>query len=133
MLDIARRRAREVGRDVNLRIGDAQALEFPDASFDTVVCTFSLCAIPDGRKALDEMPRVLRPGGELLLLDHVGAINRVLLALQRLWEQVTLRTIGDYQTRHPLPLVEQAGLVVTDSRRTKLGTVERVRAVKPAG
>jgi len=39
---------------------------------------------------------------------------------------------GDYQTRHPLPLLEQAGFIVQDSRRTKAGTVERLRAVKPA-
>ena len=61
------------------------------------------------------MYRVLRPGGQLLLLDHVAAANRIQLALQRLWEKVTLRFAGDYQTRHPLPLVEQAGFVVTDS------------------
>jgi len=55
----------------------------------------------------------------------------VLLALQRLWEKVTLRFAGDYQTRHPLPLVEAAGFSVQDSRRSKLGTVDRLRAVKP--
>jgi hypothetical protein len=71
------------------------------------------------------------PGGRLVLVDHVAATNRILLALQRLWEKVTLRLAGDYQTRHPLPLVEQAGFVVEDSRRSKLSTVERLRAVKP--
>lgn len=95
-----------------------------------MVCTLSLCSVADDRAAIVEMHRVLRPGGQLLLLDHVAATNPILLILQRLWEQVTLRSIGDYQTRHPLPLVEQVGLVVTESRRTKLGTVERVRAVK---
>jgi len=78
------------------------------------------------------MYRVLRPSGQLLLLDHVAASNPLLLALQRLWEKVTLRLIGDYQTRHPLPLVQQVGFVIQDSRRSKLGTVERLRAVKPA-
>lgn len=58
---------------MDLRHGDAQALEFPGACFDTVVCTFSLCAIPDDRKAVAEMARVLRPGGLLLLADHVEA------------------------------------------------------------
>jgi ubiquinone/menaquinone biosynthesis C-methylase UbiE len=132
MLTAAAKRASDLGLTVDLREAEAERLPFGDASFDTVVCTLSLCSVADERAAIVEMHRVLRPGGQLLLLDHVAATNPLLLALQRLWEQVTLRAIGDYQTRHPLPLVEQVGLVVTDSRRTKLGTVERVRAVKPA-
>jgi ubiquinone/menaquinone biosynthesis C-methylase UbiE len=55
------------------------------------VCTLSLCSVADDQAAIDEMHRVLRPGGQLLLLDHVAATNRFLLALQRLWEKVTLR------------------------------------------
>ena len=71
MLDIARRRAGELGRPVELRLGDAQALEFEDATFDTVVCTLSLCTIPDDRAAVAEVRRVLRPGGRFVLLEHV--------------------------------------------------------------
>src|SRR4051794_27326799 len=63
MLAIAHDRARRLGRDVNLRTGDAQALDFPDNCFDTVVCTLSLCGIPDERRAVADMARVLRPGG----------------------------------------------------------------------
>jgi ubiquinone/menaquinone biosynthesis C-methylase UbiE len=133
MLAGAGRRAGDLGLTVELREAAAERLPFEDASFDTVVCTLSLCSVADERAAIAQMHRVLRPGGQLLLVDHVAANNRVLFALQWLWEQVTLRVAGDYQTRHPLPLVRQAGFEVTDSRRFKLGTVERVRAVKPAG
>ena len=72
MLDIARKRAANPGRQiaaVDLRLGDAQALDLPDAAFDTVICTRSLCGIPDERRAIREMKRVLRPGGQLILLD----------------------------------------------------------------
>ena len=131
MLARARRRAAEFGRAVVLREGDAQALPFTDASFDTVVCTLGLCGFPDERAAIAEMHRVLRPGGKLLLLDHIGSHHRVIRWGQRLLERITVRTIGDYQTRRPLPLVERAGFVVTRSERLKAGTVERLAARKP--
>jgi ubiquinone/menaquinone biosynthesis C-methylase UbiE len=131
MLAAAGKRAADLGVSVTLVEAAAERLPHSDATFDTVICTLSLCSVVDDRAAIAEMYRVLRPGGRLVLLDHVAATNPVLLALQRLWEKVTLRFAGDYQTRHPLPLVEAAGFSVQDSRRSKLGTVERLRAVKP--
>jgi ubiquinone/menaquinone biosynthesis C-methylase UbiE len=81
MLELTQREADRLGRHVDLRLGDAQALDLPDASFDTVVCTLSLCAIPD-RLAITEMRPVLRPGGRLLLLDHVAGTPRWVRAIQ---------------------------------------------------
>lgn len=130
MLDIARTRAAELGREIELREGDAQALPFPDASFDTVVCTLGLCGVPDECGAITEMHRVLKPGGKLLLLDHVGSHHWLVHFVQSLLEKFTVRMMGDYQTRRPLPLVEQAGFVVQRQERLKLGMVERVAAVK---
>ena len=63
MLAIARQRAADLGVDVDLRTGDAHALPFDDAAFDTVVCALSLCAIPDPATAIGEMRRVLVPAG----------------------------------------------------------------------
>lgn len=131
MLDLARVRAAELGREAVLSEADAQALPFPDASFDTVVCTLGLCGFPDERAAIAQMHRVLRPGGRLLLLDHIGSHHKLIWFGQRLLEKMTLRTLGDYQTRRPLPLVEQAGFVVERAERRKAGTVERVAALKP--
>jgi len=130
MLDIARDRARQLGRAVDLRQGDAQALDFPDACFDTVVCTFSLCAIPDDRQAVAEMARVLRPGGLLLLADHVEAspwYARVALALI---EVVSIRVGGEHFRRRPIRHVRALGFTVEDHDRFKLGIVERLAARK---
>lgn len=132
MLELARRRAADLGREVVLTEADAQALPFPDASFDTVVCTLGLCGFPDERAAIVEMHRVLRSGGQLLLLDHVGSHHKLIWSGQRLLEKFTVRRLGDYQTRRPLPLVEEAGFVVERTERLKAGTVERVAARKPA-
>jgi len=131
MLAVARERAAGLGRAVSLREANAEQLPFHDGSFDTVVCTLALCSIPDDRAAIAQMYRVLRPGGRLLLLDHVAAPNPLLRAGQRLFEQITSRIAADYQTRRPLPLLRQAGFDIETSQRSRAGTVERVRALKP--
>jgi ubiquinone/menaquinone biosynthesis C-methylase UbiE len=131
MLAIAQRRADETGREVTLIEGDAQGLPFPDASFDTVVCTLGLCCVPNEWLALAEMSRVLRPGGQLLLLDHIASSNSLLRLAQRVAEQVSVRMNGDYMTRRPARLLGDAGLVIERSERLKAGTIERVRARKP--
>ena len=71
-------------------------------------------------------------GGTLLLLDHIGSHHTLIWLGQRPLEKVTARMLGDYQTRRPLPLVEQAGFVVQRQQRLKAGTMERVAAIKPA-
>src|SRR5262245_47363703 len=132
MLDLARERAREFGIDADLREGDAQALPFDASSFDTVVCTLSLCAIPDDARTVAEMARVVRPGGRVLLLDHIGSTWWPIFAGQRLVEFFTVRSEGEYLTRRPSLLLPGVGLQIVESVRTKLGVIERVHAVKPA-
>jgi ubiquinone/menaquinone biosynthesis C-methylase UbiE len=132
MLAIARNRAAALGREVDLREGDAEHLPFGDASFDTVVCALSLCTIPSPAAAIGEMKRVLVPGGRLLLLDHIGSTWPPVYAVQWLLEQLTIRAAGEHFTRRQLPLVRAAGFEVVGAERLKAGTVERIHAVKPA-
>jgi ubiquinone/menaquinone biosynthesis C-methylase UbiE len=132
MLAIARQRAMSLGRDVDLREGDAEHLPFGEASFDTVVCALSLCTIPSPVAAIAETRRVLVPGGRLLLLDHIGSTWPPVYAVQWLAERVTIRTAGEHFTRRQLPLVKAAGFQVVETERLKAGTVERIHAVKPA-
>jgi ubiquinone/menaquinone biosynthesis C-methylase UbiE len=132
MLEIARTRARELGREIDLRVGDAQALEFPDESFDSVVCTLSLCTIPDDRAAVAEVRRVLRPGGRLLLLEHVRSPLLPIRTAERLLEPLMLRFEADHLTREPLEHLRAEGFAIERLERSKLGIVERVAARKPA-
>jgi ubiquinone/menaquinone biosynthesis C-methylase UbiE len=132
MLALARGRAEELGRDADLRLGDAQDLDFPDASFDTVVCTLGLCTIPDDREAVAEVHRVLRPGGRFLLLEHVRSPARIVRTGQRLIEPLAIRLEADHLTREPLEHLEAIGFRVEELERSKLGIVERVAARKRA-
>lgn len=130
MLAIARERAAQLSRTVDLRTGDAQVLDFPDDSFDTVVCTFSLCAIPDDRRAIAEMVRVLRPGGLLLLADHVEATAWWARGIQRLIDLATIPLAGEHYRRRPIHHVHALGLNVEQHQRFALGILEQLAAHK---
>lgn len=132
MLDIARRRADDLGRNVDLREGDAHNLPFGNASFDSVVCTFSLCNIPDVDGALSEMNRVLRPGGMLILLDHIRSKNKLVYGIQKAIEFVSRRAEGEHMTRRPGDQVPDHGFEIRERERFRLGgVVERLTARKP--
>jgi ubiquinone/menaquinone biosynthesis C-methylase UbiE len=130
MLDIARKRAKQLGREIDLRVGDAQALEFPDASFDTVACTLALCTIVDDRAAVSEVKRVLRPAGRFLLLEHVRSPVPTVRLGQRLLEPLMLRFEGDHLLREPLEHLRAEGFEIEQRLRSKLGIVERIAARK---
>jgi ubiquinone/menaquinone biosynthesis C-methylase UbiE len=130
MLAIARHRAAQLGHAVDLRLGDVQDLDFPDESFDTVVCTLGLCTIPDPRRAVAETRRVLRQDGRLLLLEHVRSPSAPVRAVQRVLNPLAVRFEGDHLTREPLDYLEAEGFEVERLERSKWGIVERVLARK---
>jgi ubiquinone/menaquinone biosynthesis C-methylase UbiE len=131
MLVIARKRAVDEKVDIDLRQGDAQVLEFPDESFDTVVITLALCTIPDDRAAVREVKRVLRPGGKLILLEHVRSPIAPVRAVQRLLDPLMVRFEADHIVRDPLDYLAGEGFEVQDVMRLKWGIVERTMARKP--
>jgi ubiquinone/menaquinone biosynthesis C-methylase UbiE len=132
MLDIAHDRAHDLGRQVELREGDAHNLSFPDASFDTVVCTYSLCNIPDPQLAVSEMRRVLRPAGKLILVDHIRSRVKPIFWLQNAFEFITARLEGEHMTRRPAEYVEAARFDIVERERLgPAGVIERLVALKP--
>jgi ubiquinone/menaquinone biosynthesis C-methylase UbiE len=131
MIDRARRRAVSLGRAVDLRVGDAQALAFPDDSFDAVVFSLAMCSIPNDRRAIAEAKRVLRPGGCVALLEHVRSPNAVVRVVQRMLDPLGVRFQGDHLLREPVDLLRAERLVVEDVHRSRWGIVERAVARKP--
>jgi ubiquinone/menaquinone biosynthesis C-methylase UbiE len=130
MLEIARTRAVELGRDVDLRLGDAQALEFEDHRFDTVIVTFGLCTIPDDHEAAAEAHRVLRPGGRLVVLEHVRSPAFAVRAAQRVLDPLSVRFSADHLMRDPLDYLGDVGFEIESVERLKWGIVERIVARK---
>ena len=127
MLDRARRRAERLDRRVHLEVGDADALRHPDASFDTVVATLLLCSVPKVEATLAEFARVLRPGGRLLLLDHVESSSGFVRAGQSLAELVTSRA-GERWRRRPLQQLPETGFEVVRAHTTRARLLEVVVA-----
>ncbi|HNQ08244.1 MAG TPA: class I SAM-dependent methyltransferase [Tetrasphaera sp.] len=95
---------------------DGQRLAEADVAYDAVLCTFTLCTIPDAGVALAEMRRVLRPGGRLHLLEHGLSNDPAVVGWQRRLEPVQRRVCGGcHLTRDPLGLARDAGFTVEDS------------------
>ena len=90
----------------------AEALPYPDGSFDTVVSTLVLCTVPDQEAALDEVRRVLRPGGRLLFIEHVraaGSAARWQDRLEPLWRRLLG---GCHPNRDTVTAIEEAGFEI---------------------
>ena len=107
---LARRRVEQAGLQVELVGLSAEALPLADASFDTVVCTYTLCTIPDPVAALGEMRRVLAPGGRLLFSEHGTAPDESVRRWQRRLQPLWGRVSGGCQLGRDIPaLLDAAG------------------------
>jgi ubiquinone/menaquinone biosynthesis C-methylase UbiE len=122
MLERARRRAHELDTEVDLHLMDAQRLSFPDASFDAAVATFVFCSVPDPVLGLRELARVVKPGGQILLLEHVRVNKPVIGKLMDLLDPFLLRLMGPHVNRRTVENVKRAGL-----------EIERVEELAPGG
>jgi ubiquinone/menaquinone biosynthesis C-methylase UbiE len=130
MLALARERAVDLGIPVVLCEGDAQVLPFRDRAFETVVSTYAMCSVPDERRTILEMKRVLRPGGRLILVDHVRSSVAPIFWVQRLMELAPSRHDNEL-TRRPISHVLAAGFTIEATDRMRVGIIERLVARKP--
>jgi phosphatidylethanolamine/phosphatidyl-N-methylethanolamine N-methyltransferase len=115
MLARARRRAERLGwRDVGLAVGNAQRLDFPDASFDYVTSFHVVSVVPDHTRMMQEMYRVCRPGGTIVIINHFRSERRSIATVvdrldpitRKLGWRTTLR-VRDVLDSSPLELIQR--------------------------
>jgi ubiquinone/menaquinone biosynthesis C-methylase UbiE len=129
MLRRAAPRGRRYAGNLRLVQGDALNLCFPDDSFDTVVTSCTMCSVPNPRRALDELHRVLRPGGKLLMFEHLRSRNPILgfaLDLMTLWT----RRGGTEMNRRTLETVSAANFRITTVESVFLDIILAIHAMK---
>ena len=129
MLKIARRRADSLCLDITLLMMDAEAIGFHDKSFDTVVSSLTLCTFPEPVAALQEMARVCRTNGSILLVEHGRSDCKRLGRWQDRRADRHAAKVGCHWNREPFEIVLRAGLKVVDARRTFFGIFHLIEAM----
>jgi phosphatidylethanolamine/phosphatidyl-N-methylethanolamine N-methyltransferase len=127
MLRKAHERVAEFGLSnvEELRVMDAEHLEYPDASFNVIVAQYVITTVPNPEATLDEFARVLKPGGEIILVSRVGAEAGLRRSLEH-WFQPAARKLG-WRTEFAFERYAQWA-----SRTAGITLVER-RAMPPFG
>lgn len=108
-LDYARAAAARKGWQADIRQGFGEAIPFDDASFDTVVCTFTLCSVCDSAQTVRELHRILKPGGRLLYAEHGRAPDPGVQKWQDRIEPVWKKLAGGCHLTRPVSSAVAAG------------------------
>jgi ubiquinone/menaquinone biosynthesis C-methylase UbiE len=125
-------RARAATVPISLVPGDALRLEYPDASFDTVIFSLVLCTIPDPGRALAEARRVLRPGGEIRFYEHVRSTDASAALRQDRWlKPWRFVNRGCHPNRDTLGAIRGAGFTFTELEEFDLNERGVPRIVRP--
>jgi ubiquinone/menaquinone biosynthesis C-methylase UbiE len=109
MLERARKRASDLSLEVDFREMDVQDLRFPDQAFDTVFATFVFCSVPDPVLGLQELRRVCKSDGKLLILEHMRPGNSILGLIFDLLNPMIVRMMGANINRRTMENIRKAG------------------------
>lgn len=130
MLAYAQEQILSLPSNIQLQQMDAQHLEFPNDSFDTVVATCVFCSVPDPIQGLREIHRVLKPTGHLLMIEHMLSDNPVLALALHILNPVTVRISGANVNRKTIQNLQSAGFHIADIKMLAFkDIVRRIDAV----
>lgn len=115
---------------VDLALMDVQSVCYADNSFDTVIASFVFCSVPRPRKGLKELHRVLKPGGQLLLLEHVLSANKTLAAVMNILNPLIVRIFGANINRQTVKNVQACPFqkILIDPASSDM--IKLIRAIK---
>lgn len=128
MLAHARDELDHLALDGTVHQMDAQALDFPDDSFGTVISSFSTCTFPDPVTTLQEMQRVCKPDGQILLLEHSRSDVTPIAWLQDWRAEPHYEKAGCRLNHEPLQTVRQADITVENACKQFVGLVTTIEA-----
>jgi len=114
MLRRARKKVEKKGLKVYLADMDVEDLQFDDQSFDTVLATFVFCSVRDPIRGLQEIKRVCKRGGRVILLEHVRPGSTLLGKIFDLLNPVTVKLMGVNINRNTVANMKKAGLHVLE-------------------
>jgi ubiquinone/menaquinone biosynthesis C-methylase UbiE len=130
MLEKARRKAQKKELKADLEHMDVEDLQFDDQSFDTVLATFVFCSVGDPIKGLQEVKRVCKRNGKVILLEHVRPATKLLGRLFDLLNPVTVKLIGANINRNTVLNMKMAGLHVVEEENL-FGDVVKLLVANP--
>ena len=109
MLEKAIEKANRFSKKVDLRLMDAQYMEFENNSFDVVFTTCVFCSVPDPILGLEEIKRVCKKGGKIILIEHVRSEHKVIGTLMDVFNPIVVNTYGANINRRTVESVNKAG------------------------
>ncbi len=110
MLEKAKIRQKELVGNITLMQMDAQNMQFEDNSFDYVICTFVLCSVPDPVKVLQEMKRVCKKNGRILMIEHMLSKHKIIAFFEHIHNPITRTLFGFNVNRNTIENIKKAGL-----------------------
>lgn len=130
MLDQAIRKQQRQQIAVDLALMDVESLCYADNSFDTVIGSFVFCSVPKPRKGLKELYRVCKPGGQVLLLEHVLSSHKAMATMMNMLNPLVVSTLGANINRQTVKILQGCAFkkILIDPASSDM--IKLIRAIK---